>query len=81
MHLRGSKSLAAVRSLMFEIEFRRAYMPSALAFNSIHEAKKPVADRIYHNNGACSPGRDIPYNERRMGMDGYRAVADRIDST
>jgi hypothetical protein len=47
-------------------------VPSTPAFHSIHEAKKPAADRVYHNNGACSPGRDIPYNERRLGMNGYR---------
>ena len=51
-------------------------MPSTPAFHSIHEAKRPVADRVYHNNGACSPGRDIPYNERRLGMNGYRLCGD-----
>ncbi len=51
-------------------------MPSTPAFHSIHEAKKTVADLVYHNNGACSPGRDIPYNERRLGMNGYRLCGD-----
>jgi hypothetical protein len=51
-------------------------MPSTPAFRSINEAKKPAADRVYHNNGACSPGRDIPYNERRLGINGYRLCGD-----
>ncbi len=51
-------------------------MPSTPAFHSIHEDKKPVADRVYHDNGACSLGRDIPYNERRLGMNRYRLCGD-----
>ena len=41
-------------------------MPSVPAFYSINEALKPVDNRVYHNNSACPPGRDIPANERRV---------------
>lgn len=51
-------------------------MPSTPAFHSINEAKKPAAARVYHNNSACSPGRDIPFNERRLGMNDYRLCGD-----
>jgi hypothetical protein len=51
-------------------------VPSTPAFHSIHEAKKPATDRVYHNSGVCSPGRDIPYNECRLGMNGYRLCRD-----
>ncbi len=42
-------------------------MPKVLEFYSVNEAKKPAANRRYHNNSACPPGRDIPLNERRPG--------------
>ena len=51
-------------------------MPSTPAFHSINEAKKPAADRVYHNNGACSSDRDTPFIERRLGMNGYRLCGD-----
>jgi hypothetical protein len=51
-------------------------MPSTSAFHAVNEAKKPTGDRVYHNNGACSLGRDIPYKERRLGMNGYRLCGD-----
>ena len=41
-------------------------------FHSINEVKKPANDRVYHDNNACAPGRDIPQNERRPGTGGYR---------
>jgi hypothetical protein len=45
-------------------------------FYSINEVKKPPANRVHHNNGACPPGRDIPSNERRPGTGGYRLCDD-----
>jgi hypothetical protein len=46
-------------------------MPSIAPFNSVNEAIKPVAQRVYHNNGACPSGRDIPRREQRTGTAGY----------
>jgi len=51
-------------------------MPAVLAFYSINEVLKPVGNRVYHNNGACPPGRDIPQNERRSGTNNYRLCDD-----
>ncbi len=51
-------------------------MPSTPEFYSINEANKPPANRVHHNNSACPPGRDIPQNERRQGMGGYRLCDD-----
>jgi hypothetical protein len=51
-------------------------MPRVPDFYSINEAAKPPANRVYHNNGACPPGRDIPQNERRSGTNGYRLCDD-----
>jgi len=51
-------------------------MPSVPAFYSINEVKKPQTDRVYHNNSACPPGRDIPQNERRPGTNNYRLCQD-----
>jgi hypothetical protein len=45
-------------------------------FHSINEMLKPAQNRVYHNNGACPPGRDIPQNERRPGTGGYRLCKD-----
>jgi len=42
-------------------------MPHAPEFYSINEAKKPVANRVYHDDSACGPGREIPQHERRPG--------------
>jgi len=47
-------------------------MPNVPAFHSVNETKKPAADRVYHNNSACAPGRDIPQWERVPGLGGYR---------
>lgn len=51
-------------------------MPKVAAFYSINETKKPATDRVHHDNSACPPGRDIPANERRPGMGGYRLCDD-----
>jgi hypothetical protein len=45
-------------------------------FYSINEVNKPVGNRVYHNNNACPPGRDIPQNERRVGTGNYRLCED-----
>lgn len=45
-------------------------------FHSVNEAKKPSGNRVYHNNDACPPGRDIPAHERRNGDGGYRLCKD-----
>jgi hypothetical protein len=46
-------------------------MPTVPDFHSINEAKKPAYIRVYHDNSACVPGRDISQNERRLGKGGY----------
>ncbi len=46
-------------------------MPLTPAFYSINQAKKPLRDRVYHNNTKCAPGRDIPLNERKFGTVGH----------
>jgi len=51
-------------------------MPKMAEFNSANEASKPTGNRVYHNNSACAPGRDIPQNERRAGTGGYRLCDD-----
>jgi hypothetical protein len=45
-------------------------------FHSINEPKKPVEKRVYQDNNACAPGRDIPQSERRSGTGGYRHCDD-----
>ncbi len=42
-------------------------MPYAPDFYSINEAKKPVANRVHHNNSGCGPGGEIPKDEQRLG--------------
>lgn len=51
-------------------------MPRVPDFYSINEVTKPQQNRVYHNNSACAPGRDIPMNERRPGTMGYRLCED-----
>ena len=51
-------------------------MPSVSNFYSVNEISKPPANRVYHNNSACPPGRDIPANERRTGTNNYRLCDD-----
>ena len=41
-------------------------MPSTRDFHSVNEVKKPAAHRVYHDNSACPPGRDIPEHEREF---------------
>jgi hypothetical protein len=47
-------------------------MPMVANFYSVNEVLKPSHNRVYHDNNACAPGRDIPQNERRPGTNGYR---------
>ena len=47
-------------------------MPKVADFHSVNEVNKPAANRVYHNNSSCAPGRDIPQHERRNGAGGYR---------
>jgi hypothetical protein len=48
-------------------------MPTVAAFYSVNETLKPVKNsRVYHDNNACAPGRDIPAKERKPGTGGYR---------
>ena len=42
------------------------------AFYSTNEIKKPLPNRVYHNNSSCPPGRDIPASERLVGTRMYR---------
>ena len=46
------------------------------AFYSVHEAKKPAANRVYHNNDACHSGGCIPGRERMSGTGEYRLCED-----
>ena len=48
-------------------------------FFSMKETNKPVEDRVFHNNGACPPGRDIKAaKEDRPGKHLYRLCKDCI---
>jgi hypothetical protein len=51
-------------------------VPQAAPFHSLNEARKPPERRVFHNNGACGPGRDTPYRERISGTGGYRLCDD-----
>jgi hypothetical protein len=51
-------------------------MSKVADFYSVNEAHKPAANRVYHNNGACPPGRDIPAHERKAGTNSYRLCHD-----
>jgi hypothetical protein len=55
---------------------RRYQVPRIADFYSINEVLKPQQHRVYHNNSACPPGRDIPPNERRSGSNAYRLCRD-----
>lgn len=61
-------------NLMRKGEMRE--MAQVNAFYSLNEIKKPVTERVYHNNGACPPGRDIPLWERKQGTGNYRLCDD-----
>jgi hypothetical protein len=45
-------------------------------FHSINEVNKPEADRVYHNNNSCGPGKEIPPKDKRDGRNGYRFCHD-----
>ena len=51
-------------------------MPRVPNFYSINEILKPSQNRRYHNNGTCSPGRDILQKDRRRGQSGYQPCED-----
>ena len=53
-------------------------MPATPPFYSVNEIKKPVEHRVYHNNSACSAGKDIPLRERVPGTNNYRLCDDCI---
>lgn len=55
---------------------KEVLMPSTATFYSVNEAEKPAANRVYHNNSQCGPGREIPQNDRRNGSNGYRLCDD-----
>jgi anti-sigma B factor antagonist len=46
------------------------------SFHSIGELLKPLADRVYHNNEACAPGREISVIDRREDSAAYRLCSD-----
>jgi hypothetical protein len=41
-------------------------------FNSINETKKPIYERVYHNNKECQASFQIREDETRQGNAGYR---------
>jgi hypothetical protein len=55
-------------------------MPQTQPFFSTNEAKKPVAQRVYHDNSECVPGREIQLSDRRDGTASYERckVCDRL---
>ncbi len=53
-------------------------MAKVPAFYSVHEAAKPEAHRVYHDNDRCFPGRGISLHDRRDGDKGYRLCVECI---
>ena len=47
-------------------------------FYSVNEAKKPAADRRYHDNDKCGPGGQIKKEDRQNGQNGYSRCEDCI---
>ncbi len=47
-----------------------------MAYYSIHEAKKPEPQRVYHDDETCPAGREIPAEDRHNGTNGYRLCRD-----
>jgi hypothetical protein len=45
-------------------------------FHSINELLKPMIERVYHNNEACAPGREIAVVDRREDSSAYRLCGD-----
>jgi len=51
-------------------------MPKVPNFYSMKELLKPLIDRVYHNNEACVPGREIAASDRREDSTIYRLCGD-----
>ncbi len=51
-------------------------MPKVHDFHSISELLKPMVDRVYHNNEACAPGREIAAIDRREDSSIYKLCGD-----
>jgi len=51
-------------------------MAKVADFHSIGELSKPLADRVYHNNEDCAPGREISAIDRREDSASYRLCGD-----
>lgn len=51
-------------------------MSKVADFHSIGELLKPSADRVYHNNEDCAPGREISAMDRREDSAAYRLCVD-----
>jgi hypothetical protein len=51
-------------------------MPAIRDFHSINELLKPLIERVYHNNEACAPGREIAVIDRREDSSAYRLCVD-----
>lgn len=48
-------------------------MPAVASFYSINEVNKPIAERVYHNNSTCPPGRNIKAaGAEQPGKNAYR---------
>ena len=51
-------------------------MSTVPQFHSINEFLKPLVDRVYHDNEACAPGREITAIDRREDGSSYRLCDD-----
>lgn len=52
-------------------------MPRTADFHSINEVKKPLLNRVYHNNSTCLAGRNIKAaGESSLGKNNYRLCRD-----
>jgi hypothetical protein len=45
-------------------------------FHSINELLKPLVDRVYHDNEACAPGREVSAIDRREDRSIYKLCGD-----
>jgi hypothetical protein len=43
-------------------------MPATADFYSVHELKRPFADRVYNDNYACPLGSEIPQTRNTAGQ-------------
>ena len=68
-------SLSRILATRTDKKSRHA-MTAVPPFYSVNEAKKPATLRVNHNNNVCPSGRDIPQQERRTGIGGYRLCDD-----